>query len=70
MEYWVPLSRLKGVLPLATFFAFVEVIQSILTIGFQPCNGERLTLHILPPIFGLLACNFRSRDGILHMNQE
>jgi len=63
----IPVERCP---PTGHLFAFVEVIQSILTIGFQPCNGARLTLHILPSIFGLLACSFHSRNGIPHMNQE
>ena len=52
------------------FFASVEVIQSISTIGFQPCNEARLTVHILHLIFDLLGNNFHSRNEIHHTSQE
>ena len=63
----IPVERC---LPTGHLFAFVEVIQSISTIGFRPCNGARLTLHILSPIFGPLACSFHSMNEIHHTSQE
>ncbi len=60
----------ESCLPICHPFASVEVIQSISIIGFRPYNGARLTSHILPWIFVLLAYSFRNRNGILHMNQE
>jgi hypothetical protein len=63
----IPVERC---LPTGHLFAFVEAIQSISTIGFRPCNGARLTLDILPSIFGLLACSLHSRNGIPHTSQE
>jgi hypothetical protein len=42
----IPSFIVEKFLAIGRPFAFVEVIQSISTIGFRPCNGARLTFHI------------------------